>query len=69
MKKTNTSECPLCGHEDEDVSQFLGQCPAMAQLRGQYFNDYYLPADPAESAQITLRLRIYYGQKEVEVQA
>jgi hypothetical protein len=42
MKKTNTSECPVCGHEDENVSHFLRQCPDIAQLRGQYFNDYYL---------------------------
>ena len=24
------------------VSHFLGQCPAIAQIRGQYFRDYYL---------------------------
>ena len=42
MKKTDSCECPLCGHEEESVSHFLGQCPAIAQLRGQYFNDYYL---------------------------
>jgi hypothetical protein len=42
MKKTNTSECPLPGHENENVSHFLGQCPVIAQLRGQYFNDHYL---------------------------
>jgi hypothetical protein len=29
MKKTNTSECPLSGHEDENVSHFLGQCPPL----------------------------------------
>ena len=42
MKKTDSCECPICGHEEESVSHFLGQCPAIAQLRGQYFNDYYL---------------------------
>ena len=42
MKKTNTSACPMCGHDEETVSHFLGQCPAIAQLRGQYFQDYYL---------------------------
>jgi hypothetical protein len=41
MKKTNISECLICGHEDENVSHFLGQCPAIAHLRGQHFNDYY----------------------------
>ena len=40
MKKTNTSECPQCGHNEETVPHFLGQCPATA--RGQYFQDYYL---------------------------
>ena len=42
MKKSNTSECPQCGHDEETVPHFLGQCPATAQLRGQYFQDYYL---------------------------
>ena len=42
MNKTGTKECLLCGHQEETVSHFLGQCPAIAQLRGRYFNDYYL---------------------------
>ena len=42
MNKTDTKECLLCGHQEETVSHFLGQCPAIAQLRGRYFNDYYL---------------------------
>ena len=42
MNKTTTKECPLCGHYEETVNHFLGQCPALAQTRGQYFNDYYL---------------------------
>jgi transcription elongation factor Elf1 len=45
MKKTFTSECPFCGHEDENVSCFLGHYPAIAQLRGQYFNDCYQCVD------------------------
>ena len=39
---SNTSACPMCGDEEETVSHFLGQCPAIAQIRGQYFQDYYL---------------------------
>ncbi len=31
----------MCGDEEESVSHFLGQCPAIAQIRGQYFQDYY----------------------------
>ena len=42
IRKSNTSACPMCGDEEETVSHFLGQCPAIAQLRGQYFQDYYL---------------------------
>ena len=42
IHKTSNSECPLCGHNEETVSHFLGQCPALAQLRGHFFNDYYL---------------------------
>ena len=42
MNKTDTTECLLCAHQEETVSHFLGQCPAIAQLRGRYFNDYYL---------------------------
>jgi hypothetical protein len=41
MRKTDCSECPLCGHEEETVAYFLGQCPAIAQPR-HYFHDYYL---------------------------
>jgi len=44
MNKTTTKECPLCGHHEETVNHFLGQCPALAQTRGQYFNDFYLSA-------------------------
>ena len=42
MNKSTTRECPLCGHSKETVQHFLGQCPALAQTRGHYFNDYYL---------------------------
>ena len=42
IRKSNTSACPMCGDEEETVSHFLGQCPAIAQLRGQFFQDYYL---------------------------
>ncbi|KAL5249855.1 hypothetical protein ACHWQZ_G015799 [Mnemiopsis leidyi] len=45
MNKTTTKECPLCGHHEETVNHFLGQCPALAQTRGQYFNDFYLSAN------------------------
>ena len=27
---------------EETVSHFLVQCPAITQIRGQYFQDYYL---------------------------
>ena len=40
--KTDTKECLLCGHQEETVSHFLGQCSTIAELRGRYFNDYYL---------------------------
>ena len=42
MQKTHSSDCPLCEHAEETVSHFLGQCPALTQLRLQHFNDYYL---------------------------
>ena len=42
IRKSSTSACPMCGDEEETVSHFLGQCPAIAQIRGQYFQDYYL---------------------------
>ncbi|KAL5254449.1 hypothetical protein ACHWQZ_G014031 [Mnemiopsis leidyi] len=42
MKKADTMECPLCGHREETVSHLLDQCPATTQLRGHYFNEYYL---------------------------
>jgi len=42
IRKSNTSACHMCGDEEETVSHFLGQCPAIAQIRGQYFQDYYL---------------------------
>ena len=42
IRKSSTSACPMCGDEEKTVSHFLGQCPAIAQIRGQYFQDYYL---------------------------
>ena len=42
IKKNNDSSCPDCGHAEETVAHFLGQCPATAQLRGHNFNNYYL---------------------------
>ena len=42
MGKSDTGACPKCGHDEETVSHFLGQCPATAQLRGKFFRDYYL---------------------------
>ena len=42
IRKSDTSACPKCGDGEETVSHFLGQCPAIAQIRGQYFRDYYL---------------------------
>ena len=39
IRKSSTSACPMCGDEEETVSHFLGQCPAIAQIRGQYFQD------------------------------
>jgi hypothetical protein len=68
MKKTNTSECPLCGHEDENVSHFLGQCPcpAIAQLRGQCFNHYYLSAnDIFDNIHITSIIKYFNHTKRL----
>lgn len=31
MKVVDTKECPNCGHEDETVSHYLGQCPMYAR--------------------------------------
>lgn len=42
MRKSDTRECPSRGEEEETVAHFPGQCPAIAQLRGQNFQDYYL---------------------------
>ena len=42
MTKITSSACPACGHDEETVSHFLGQCPATARLRGHYFQDYYI---------------------------
>ena len=39
---SDTGACPQCGHDEETVSHFLGQCPATAQLRRKFFRDYYL---------------------------
>jgi ribonuclease HI len=33
--------CPYCEGADETVAHFLGQCPAFASLRGEYFNTHY----------------------------
>ena len=41
-KHLHTSPCSMCGDEEETVSHFLGQCPTISQIRGQYFQDYYL---------------------------
>ena len=32
----------MCGDEEETASHFFGQCPTISQIRGQYFQDYYL---------------------------
>ena len=32
----------MCGDGEETGSHFLGQWPAIAQIRSQYFQDYYL---------------------------
>ena len=42
MGKSDTGACPKCGHDEETVSHFLGQCPDTAQLKGTFFRDYYL---------------------------
>ena len=41
MTLSDTKICPLCESADETVSHFLGQCPALARLRGEIFNTYY----------------------------
>ena len=41
MNKTDTKEYPLCVYQEVTVTHFVGQFPAIAQLRGRYFNDYY----------------------------
>ena len=42
MNKSDAGACPRCGHDEETVSHFLGQCPATAQLRGKFFRDCYI---------------------------
>ena len=44
----------MCGDEEETVSHFLGQCPAIAQIRGQYFQDYYLSINNINSTTNTI---------------
>ena len=47
IRKSNTSACPMCGDEEEtrNLSHIFWdsvRTPAIAQIRGQYFQDYYL---------------------------
>ena len=42
MRKSDTGDCPKCGQNEETVAHLLGQCLATAQLRGNFFRDYYL---------------------------
>ena len=42
ITKSDTEICPGCEYEEETVGHFLGQCPAYSQLRGDFFESYYL---------------------------
>ena len=35
---------PICQADDETVSHFLGQCPALSRVRFEYFGTYYCSA-------------------------
>ena len=41
MTLADTNICPLCESDEETVGHFLGQCPALARIRGEHFNCYY----------------------------
>ena len=42
IKKVDTDICPNCEYEVETVNHFLGQCPAFARQRGEFFSSFYL---------------------------
>jgi hypothetical protein len=41
MTVTDSPICPSCEIEEETVSHFLGQCPAHALTRMEFFNTFY----------------------------
>ena len=68
IRKSNTSACPMCGDEEESVSHFLGQCPPIAQIRGQYIQDYYLSVnDIFDNQQITTIVNFANRTKRLSV--
>ena len=44
VNPTVPTTCPLCQVDDETVSHFLGQCPALSRIRVEYFDTYYCSA-------------------------
>ena len=45
-----SSSCPNCGCDEETVAHFLGQCPFLAQLRGDHFATYCIYKRNSRSA-------------------
>ena len=41
MTLVDSSNCPNCGHDEETVAHFIGQCPRFMQLRGNYLETFY----------------------------
>ena len=39
MTLSDTTACPYCDNEEDNVSHFIGECPAF--MRGNYLNSYY----------------------------
>lgn len=40
IKAVDTKTCPHCEYAEETVGHCIGQCPAFALLRGEFFNTY-----------------------------
>ena len=44
LNRTIQPTCPLCMAEEETVTHFLGQCPALGRVRVKLFDTYYTTA-------------------------